>query len=167
FQNLQRARLGVLDLEKFKRQVKYCILPNGTATDMVLQVNGRYRDQTEFDFMAPMGIWFENFSIPAVINECLMQSYHGTIQLFPNWPTEKDAEFSSLRAAGAFLVSASKKKGQVEWIEIISETGAPLQISLPWEDGCQVISQQKKRLTKEKILSIKTQPGEKIRLEPR
>ena len=38
FLNLQGARLGLLDLERFKRQINYCLLPNGTCTDMVLQV---------------------------------------------------------------------------------------------------------------------------------
>ncbi len=167
FQNLQAARLGILDLEKFKRQIQYCLLPNGTATDMALQVNGRYRDDTEFDFMAPMGIWFENFSLPVVINECMLQSYHGKIHLFPNWPAEKDAEFSSLRAVGAFLVSASIKKGKVGWIEIKSEAGSLLKLILPWKDGCQIISQSGKRQTKETLLLMKTQPGENIRLEPK
>ena len=59
FLNLQGARLGLLDLERFKRQINYCLLPNGTCTDMVLQVHGRYNDTLPFDFMAPMGIWFE------------------------------------------------------------------------------------------------------------
>ena len=32
FINLQAARIGMLDLERFKRQVNYCLLPNGTAS---------------------------------------------------------------------------------------------------------------------------------------
>jgi hypothetical protein len=80
-------------LEKFKRQVAYCTLPNGTCTDMVLQIHGRYNEGIPYDFMARMGIWFENFALPAVVNECLMQSYTGTIRLFPNWPADTRAEF--------------------------------------------------------------------------
>ena len=97
FLNLAGARLGLLDLEAFKRQIRYCLLPNGTFTDRLLEVNGRYNDSTDFDFMAPMGIWFENFALPVVITECLMQSYHGEIRLLPNWPDDKKAEFHSLR----------------------------------------------------------------------
>jgi hypothetical protein len=44
---------------------------------------GRYRDSTDFNYMSRMGIWIENFSLPAVLNECLMQSYTGVIRLFP------------------------------------------------------------------------------------
>ncbi len=135
FINLQTARLGMLDLERFKRQVNYSLLPNGTAADRVMQVHGRYNDMTDYGFMDNMGVWFENFALPAVINECLLQTYDGTIRLFPNWPLEKDAEFHNLRAAGAFLVSASLKEGKVGVIKIVSEAGRVLKIILPWKDG--------------------------------
>ena len=92
FLNLQAARLGLLDLEKFKREAAYCRMPNGTYTDLCLQVHGRYQDDVPpFDFMARMGIWLENFALPVVINECLLQSYSGTLRLFPNWPAGQHA----------------------------------------------------------------------------
>ena len=135
FSNLQAARIGMLDLERFKRQVNYCLLPNGTTSDRVMQVHGRYGDMTDYGYMDKLGIWFENFALPAVVNECIMQSYNGTIILFPNWPMEKDAEFHNLRAAGAFLVSAILKDGKVKEIRIYSEAGAPLKMILPWKNG--------------------------------
>ena len=135
FCNMQAVRIGMLDLEKFKRQINYCLLPNGTASDRVLQVHGRYGDTTDYGYMDGMGIWFENFALPAVINECLMQSYQGTIRLFPNWPMNKNAHFSDLRAAGAFLVSATLKDGKVNKIKVVSEAGSPLKIILPWANG--------------------------------
>ena len=135
FANLQAARLGQLDLERFARQIHYCQLPNGTCTDMVLQANGRYADTTDFDFMAGMGIWVENFAVTAVVNECLLQSYTGVLRLFPNWPSEVDAEFSTLRATGAFLVSAAQRAGRIERIEVFSESGGILRLLVPWTDG--------------------------------
>ena len=110
FKNLQAARIGMLNLERFKRQVKYCLLPDGTATDMVMQTGGRYSDMTNFAFMANMGIWFENFGLPVVINECLMQSYDGTIRLFPNWPMDKDAEFHNPKVGGSSPLPDTKLK---------------------------------------------------------
>ena len=74
FLNLQGARLGLLDLEKFKRELRYCQMPNGTFTDMNLQAGGRVLDSAEYDFMRLMGIWIENFAVPVVINECLLQA---------------------------------------------------------------------------------------------
>lgn len=131
FKNLQAARIGMLDLEKFKRQINYCLLPNGTASDRAIQVHGRYNDYGNYGFMDHMGVWFENFALPAVINECLMQSYNGEIRLFPNWPADQDAEFHNLRAAGAFLVSATLKDGTIRNVRILSEAGNKLTLITP------------------------------------
>jgi len=164
FLNLQAARLGLLDLERFKRQINYCLLPNGTCTDMVLQVHGRYTDVTRFDFMAPMGIWFENFALPAVINECLLQSYNGVLRLFPNWPRDQAAEFRTLRAVGAFLVSAACANGAVQWVEITSEVGGRLTLINPWPDGAQVTTAQGTQVVAGESIQLMTTMGETIRL---
>jgi alpha-L-fucosidase 2 len=166
FMNMQAVRLGLLDLEKFKRQINYCLLPNGTATDMAMQVHGRYEDLTDYGFMDNMGIWFENFALPAVIDECLMQSYDGTIRLFPNWPLEKDAEFHNLRAAGAFLVSTKLKNGKVKGIEIFSEAGTPLKIMLPWKKGGIMKNHKGKSSLKSNYIEMETEKGEKIIFKP-
>ncbi len=132
FQPLIRARLGMLDLEWFKREVAYCLLPNGVAQDRVRQIGGRYRDTTDFDFMMRMGIWTENLSLPAVLNECLLQSYAGVIRLFPNTLKLGRARFRHLRAAGAFLVSAAWDGKRVHDVEILSEKGAVARVVNPW-----------------------------------
>ena len=164
FLNLQAARIGVLDLDRFRRQIEYCMVDNGTCADMVLQVHGRYSDTTAFDFMRPMGVWFENFSLPVVINECLMQSYTGTIRLFPNWPLQKHAAFHTLRAVGAFLVSASCADGQVEYVEILSEAGSALRILTPWDSGARVLRTSGEESIVKELLDTETRPGEIIRL---
>ncbi|SFD47607.1 Glycosyl hydrolase family 65, N-terminal domain [Chitinophaga sp. CF118] len=163
FMNLQAARIGMLDIERFKRHVQYALLPNGTATDVVLQVHGRYNDLTDYYYMSKMGIWFENFALPVVINECLMQSYDGSIRLFPNWPAAKDAAFTDLRAAGAFLVSARQVDGNISSIKILSEKGNELRVIIPWSKG--VMINGKKRVNT-KLLTMKTSPGEMITLTP-
>ncbi|MDU0205322.1 glycosyl hydrolase family 95 catalytic domain-containing protein [Paenibacillus sp. MAH-36] len=164
FYHLAGARMGHLDLEKFKRQISYCLLPNGTCTDRVLLSGGRYSDTLSFDFMRRVGIWFENFALPVVINECLLQSYNGILRLFPNWPSEQEAEFATLRAVGAFLVSASISGGEVQWVEIESEAGAELRFYNPWEHGA-VCKQASGDVTVyEDIVQLSTSPGERIRL---
>ena len=158
------CRLGALDVEKFKRQVNYCLLPNGTAADMCMQGGGRYDDNTNYGFMNPMGIWFENFALPMVINECLMQSYDGAIRLYPNWDVKTDAGFSTLRAVGAFLVSSSLKDGRIEYVRILSEKGRDCTLHNPYGDGVVKLSRSngKTETLSGKKLTFKTTPGEEI-----
>jgi len=158
FLNLQRARLGRLDLEKFKRQVNYCLMPNGATADMALQSLGRYDDQCAFDFMARMGVWFENFALPVVLNECLLQSYTGELRLFPNWPAGKEAEFHHLRAVGAFLVSARHAEGRVQWIEVFSEARTELVLHNPW-----AVARSGERRWTERVIRLSTMAGETVR----
>ncbi|MDP4238423.1 MAG: hypothetical protein Q8904_03005 [Bacteroidota bacterium] len=166
FLNLQAARLGVLDLDKFKRQVNYAMLPNGTVTDKELQTGGRYDDHSDFGYMGTMGIWFENFALPVVINECLIQSYSGIIHLFPNWNKQNDATFSTLRAVGAFLVSSRCSKGEVIYVEILSERGSVCKMKNPWNASrVQVIRNGKTaEVLNQGMLVFKTVPNEKIEL---
>jgi len=166
FLNLQAARIGQLDLERFKRQVHYSLMPNGAASDRVMQVHGRYSDRSDYGFMDEMGIWFENFALPAVVNECLMQSYDGTIRLFPNWPMDKDAEFHSLRAAGAFLVSAALMDGRVGEVEIVSEAGGTLRVLVPWERGGTIRTRKGVAPLGSSSVEIETSKGEVIVLSP-
>ena len=165
--NMVGARLGALDLEKFKRQIAYCMMPNGSCADKVLEVDGRYHDDTPFEYMARAGVWFENFALPAVINECLMQSYTGEIRLFPNWPKEKAAEFRTLRAVGGFLVSARFAGGAVEWVEVLSEKGSTLRLINPWEGeaSCRFHDGSEAVLSGA-VIELPTKPGDRLLFTP-
>ena len=132
WQPLARARLAMLDLDWFKREVRYSMTPLGVANDRVRQASGRYSDDTDYDFMMRMGVWTENLSLPAVINECLLQSYSGVIRLFPNTNRLGKAGFRDLRAAGAFLVSASWDGKAVADVTLKSEKGATARVANPW-----------------------------------
>ena len=166
FINLQSARAGLLDLEEFKRHVRYSLLPNGTATDMVMQTGGRYQENTDYGYMGKMGIWFENFALPVVINECLMQSYQGTIRFFPNWPKDKDAAFKNLRAAGAFLVSANLQNGKVKNITILSEMGSDLRLIVPWGPSGTIVRKKGTQKITANTVFLKTSAGEQISFHP-
>lgn len=133
FQPLVRARVGVLDLDWFKREVRYSTLPNGVANDRVRQIGGRYEDSSDFDSMMCMGFWTENFALPAVLNECMLQSYSGTIMLFPNTINLGAAKFQNLRAAGAFLVSAAFDGKEVSAVSLLSEKGRRVRLASPWK----------------------------------
>lgn len=62
-------------------------------------------------------------TIPATINEMLMQSHEGVIRLFPCWKKADDASFENLRADGAFLVSSELKDGKITSLKIKSLAG--------------------------------------------
>ena len=171
FQPLIRARLGMLDLEWFKNEVRYCRLPNGIANDRVRQIHGRYTDSTDFDFMMRMGIWTENLSLPAVLNECMIQSYTGTLRLFPNTQGLGRARFRNLRAAGAFLLSAAHDGKTTSSVTLFSEKGATAKLENPWPGKqvkvTRVGGQQPITVSaKGNVVQLSTEPGERYRIEP-
>lgn len=165
-QPLIRARLGLLDIAWFKGQIEYCMLPDGVSNDRVRQSGGRYSLSTDFDFLMRMGLWCENFAVPVVLNECMMQSYTGTIRLFPNVTNLGPARFDNLRAVGAFLVSAAFDGKSVTRFEVLSERGAPLRFISPWkqEQAPVVRSSDGKHMTSARdgdVWAVPTQAGER------
>ena len=80
----------------------------------------------------------ENSSVvPNTVNVMLMQSHEGVIRLFPVWPRQHDARFRTLRADGAFLVSASLGGGVVRDVHLFSEQGRACVVQNPWPE-CRV-----------------------------
>ncbi len=74
-----------------------------------------------------------NFAAAAGVQEMLLQSHTGVIEVFPAIPeTWADASFHQLRAQGAFVVSAERKDGKTVSVEIVSETGAAPRLRSPW-----------------------------------
>ncbi len=159
---LIKARLGELDVASFKKEVRYCQLPNGISNDRVRQTGGRYGESTDFDFMMRMGVWTENLSLPAVLNECLLQSYSGVLRLFPNTTNLGKARFRDLRAAGAFLVSAEWDGQTVSGVGILSEKGVTLRLWIPqgWEAGGEFLVSPKAKIERQgDVLVVPTRAG--------
>jgi len=74
-----------------------------------------------------------NFAAAAALQEMLLQSYSDTIRLFPAVPADwKDISFKTLRAEGAFLISAERKDGQTQTVTIISEKGGFCHLENPF-----------------------------------
>jgi hypothetical protein len=165
WQPLARARLGVLDLEWFKREVRYCMTPLGMANDRLRQTGGRYRDDTNYDYMMRMGVWTENLSLPCVLNECLLQSYDGILHLFPNTTNLGKVSFRNLRAAGAFLVTASWDGNVTSPVIVHSEKGAKAHVAAPWPVRTITVREQGTGRTikveqRNDILEFETRPGQ-------
>lgn len=73
-----------------------------------------------------------NFAFAAGLQEMLMQSYAGFIDIFPAVPSEwRDISFTNLRAEGAFLVDARKEKGELKHVKITSLKGGTTRLKLP------------------------------------
>ena len=70
--------------------------------------------------------------ITGAINEMLMQSHEGIIRLFPGWPHHRDAQFDTLRASGAFLVSSALRSEVVTSVVIHSEVGGVCRLANPF-----------------------------------
>jgi alpha-L-fucosidase 2 len=92
-----------------------------------------------------------NFAEAAGIQEMLLQSQRGKIVVFPAVPAAwKDVSFTTLRAEGAFLVSASRRAGKTEKVNIFAEKGGRCLLISPFggED-----------------ISVETKPGQRLVFE--
>lgn len=99
--------------------------------------------------------------VPSCINEMLLQGYEGMIRVFPAWPGT-DAVFEKLRTHGAFVVSSQKKKGEVQYIKILSEKGRDCVVENPWPGKETSVTSNDKKIKaviKNTLLSFKTKPG--------
>jgi Glycosyl hydrolase family 95 catalytic domain len=102
----------------------------------------------------------------------LMQSAPGVpggdpvILLFPAWPDEWDALFT-LRARGGFLVTAAKRSGRVEFVQLRSESGSVAKMRNPWGAAAPVSLTRngtRAQVLKEQMLVFDTEPGDVITL---
>lgn len=75
-----------------------------------------------------------NFAFAAGIQEMLLQSYAGFIEIMPAVPAGwKDISFTQLRAEGAFLIDARKENGIMTEVKIVAEKGGNTMLKLPFE----------------------------------
>ncbi len=95
--------------------------------------NGDQSDKGYSDFRYRPFTLEGNFAAAAGLQEMLLQSYSGTIRVFPAIPARwRDVSFKGLRAEGAFVVSANRKDGRVQSVEVLAEAGGPLRFENPF-----------------------------------
>lgn len=89
------------------------------------------------------------------------------IHLFPAWPKEWDAAFT-LAARGAFLISSSMRKGQVEFVEVLSQAGVECRLRNPWGDTRITVYRDGKKMESLNgtLVRFPTRKGEKIVIVP-
>jgi alpha-L-fucosidase 2 len=106
--------------------------------------------------------------IPGAVNEMMLQSFSGTLHLFPDWPKGQNASFENLRAYGAFLVSAKLQQGRVEGLTITSEKGKDCRLANPWAGKSLVVTRngQKAETVQGDTVTFKTAMNETITVQP-
>jgi len=77
-----------------------------------------------------------NFLFMDAIHEMYLQSFDGTVRVFPTMPESwKDAEFRELRAEGGFRVSARRAEGVTTEVEISATCDGVLKLRDPFPGG--------------------------------
>jgi len=97
------------------------------------------------------------FGAANALLDMLIQSYGGIIRLFPGIPEGwQEAVFHNLRAEGAYLVSAIRKKGKCVLARIFSEKGGEVKIQGNFETNKVLLFSSKgKRLAKNNVKDVK------------
>ncbi len=113
------------------------------------------------------------FSYATAIHEMLLQSWGGTLRVFPASPEKwGDIAFKDLRAQGAFLVSAKKKAGHTQFVSIESLTGSPCEVQtdipdpLIYIDGREVGNGNRVVMNDAGMYEIDLQKGETVIFTP-
>ncbi|MCF6286267.1 MAG: hypothetical protein L3K26_13920, partial [Candidatus Hydrogenedentes bacterium] len=76
-----------------------------------------------------------NFAYASGLQEMLLQSHTGVIEVFPAIPDSwKDVAFSTLRAEGAFLVSAERDASGEQQVRIVAEKAGTCRVR-SWKTG--------------------------------
>lgn len=105
--------------------------------------------------------------VPCTLNEMLMQSHEGIIRLFPVWDRNRDAAFTTLRAYGAFLVSASVRGGKLGPVTVFSEKGRPCALQVPGAGKLTVRNGNREIPVSEEngVFRFDTRPGESYNIQ--
>jgi len=108
-----------------------------------------------------------NFAFAQGIQELLLQSRNGYIEVFPAVPRSwNDVSFQHLRTEGAFIVSAKKENGVPTSIKIFSEKGGLLKIKLPFRTWLtRSMPMTLFRMNDAGILSVTLKKGQTIVIE--
>ncbi|HQW84140.1 MAG TPA: hypothetical protein PK987_06765, partial [Ferruginibacter sp.] len=114
-----------------------------------------------------------NFAFAQAIHELLLQSFNGYIEVFPAIPKKipglkegwKDVSFKTLRAEGAFLVSAIKENDVITSVTITAEKNSELKLKLPFKTWiCKGVNRLLIQIENE-IATVKLKKGQTIIFE--
>jgi alpha-L-fucosidase 2 len=104
-----------------------------------------------------------NFAFAQGVHELLIQDHDDVIEIFSAVPESwKNVSFKTLRAQGAFLVSAKKENGIAQEVKVFSEHGGILKIKLPFEEWTVKRIDRSSISTRNNIAEMRTAKGQTI-----
>jgi len=105
------------------------------------------------------------------LSDMLLLGVGGVLRVFPCFPRRVPAAFHSLRAPGAFLVSAEKRGEEVDYVLVKSLAGRDLSIANPWPGEEMRIRDlaggEEVAATSEEVVRLPTKPGQELVLDRR
>lgn len=76
------------------------------------------------------GLCSDSLGAMAYVHDMMVQGHEGFVRVFPAWPADHDAAFTSLRVRGALLVSAAYI-GRAEWVgDVAGLTGGTANVTV-------------------------------------
>jgi len=124
-----RARVGQSE-QALKNLTDYmdCTSRNG------FHLNGPQTRKELSDFFKSNSFTLEgNFAASQAVHEMLLQSWGGTIRIFPSIPEKwADVSFHQLRAEGGFMIDAERKGGKTLKVTITATVDQPLVLQDPF-----------------------------------
>lgn len=105
--------------------------------DIALSTSGLSANQTHSETKNPCSETYGGLS--RMLQDMLLQSWGNKIRIFPGVSSEwKEAVFHQLRAEGGFFVSAERKNGATDWIQLHSIAGEPCVVEHNFKDSFKI-----------------------------
>ena len=153
-----RAKNGEKAYESLKTFSECFCLPNS------FHANGDQSGTGKSNFTYRPFTLEGNFAFASSLQEMLIQSNSGIIELFPAVPPEwKDISFKKLRAEGAFLVDAVFSDGLLNKVVIYSENGGKVKVKNTFKNKkCICNKKINPDILYNEVIEIKMEPKERI-----
>lgn len=153
-----RAKNGEKAYESLKTFSECFCLPNS------FHANGDQSGTGKSNFTYRPFTLEGNFAFASSLQEMLIQSNSGIIELFPAVPPEwKDISFKKLRAEGAFLVDAVFSDGLLNKVVIYSEKGGKVKVKNTFKNKkCICNKKINPDILYNEVIEIKMEPKERI-----
>lgn len=151
-----------------------------TGIGQYLKVNGFFTERSVLNMegskgtnLGKKGLSFlfqdPGMTLLATVNEMLMQSHRGPIQVFPAVPDNFTGGFEGLRAREGHLVDARMDRAETKWVKVEAGYSGTVKITNPWpgkEIRLMVDGHHADQTSKSGIIEVELKAGQKLLLQP-